>query len=78
MPRTGRVSTTILGAFEVAQNGDLANWATRQGIAGGIGGAMARLAAGGAHQSISSRPAPRGVTPGQEFRNCLRMLAGLA
>ena len=47
MPRTGRVSTTILGAFEVAQNGDLANWATRDGISGGIGGAM-DIAAGGA------------------------------
>jgi len=47
MPRTGRVSTTILGAYEVAQNGDLANWATRDRGAGGIGGAM-DMAAGGA------------------------------
>jgi len=47
MPRTARVSTTILGAFEVAQNGDLANWATPGGGGGGIGGAM-DMAAGGA------------------------------
>jgi 3-oxoacid CoA-transferase len=46
MARTGRVSTTILGAFEVAQNGDLANWSTPSG-SGGIGGAM-DMAAGGA------------------------------
>jgi len=46
MTRTGRVSTTILGAFEVAQNGDLANWSTPRG-SGGIGGAM-DMAAGGA------------------------------
>src|SRR5271169_5036813 len=46
MARSGRVSTTILGAFEVAANGDLANWSTPQG-SGGIGGAM-DLAAGGA------------------------------
>lgn len=46
MARTGRVSTTILGAFEVAQNGDLANWSTPNG-SGGIGGAM-DMAAGGA------------------------------
>jgi len=46
MARNGRVSTVILGAFEVAQNGDLANWSTPQG-SGGIGGAM-DLAAGGA------------------------------
>src|SRR5262249_31630502 len=45
MARSGRVSTIILGAFEVAQNGDLANWSTRKG-SGGIGGAM-DLAAGG-------------------------------
>lgn len=46
MARTGRVSTTVLGAFEVAQNGDLANWSTPSG-SGGIGGAM-DMAAGGA------------------------------
>ncbi len=46
MARSGRVSTIILGAFEVAQNGDLANWSTPNG-SGGIGGAM-DLAAGGA------------------------------
>ena len=45
MARNGRVSTIILGAFEVAQNGDLANWSTPKG-SGGIGGAM-DLAAGG-------------------------------
>jgi len=45
MARNGRVSTVILGAFEVAQNGDLANWSTPKG-SGGIGGAM-DLAAGG-------------------------------
>jgi 3-oxoacid CoA-transferase B subunit len=53
MARSGRVSTIILGAFQVAQNGDLANWSTaRDGArdrpgSGGIGGAM-DLAAGGA------------------------------
>jgi 3-oxoacid CoA-transferase subunit B len=40
------VSTIILGAYQVAQNGDLANWSTPSG-SGGIGGAM-DLAAGGA------------------------------
>ena len=46
MARTGRVSTIVLGAFQVAQNGDLANWSIPSG-GGGIGGAM-DLAAGGA------------------------------
>jgi 3-oxoacid CoA-transferase len=45
MARSGRVSTIILGAFQVAHNGDLANWSTPKG-SGGIGGAM-DLAAGG-------------------------------
>ncbi len=47
MARTGRVSTVVLGAFQVAANGDLANWSTPAGGTGGIGGAM-DLAAGGA------------------------------
>jgi len=46
MARTGRVSTIVLGAFQVAANGDLANWNVPSTGAGGIGGAM-DLAAGG-------------------------------
>lgn len=46
MARTGRVSTIVLGAFQVAPNGDLANWNVPATGAGGIGGAM-DLAAGG-------------------------------
>ncbi|MET0154121.1 MAG: 3-oxoacid CoA-transferase subunit A [Candidatus Binatia bacterium] len=47
MARNGRVSTVVLGAFQIAANGDLANWSTgEKGGSGGIGGAM-DLAAGG-------------------------------
>jgi 3-oxoacid CoA-transferase len=46
MARSGRVSTIVLGAFQVAANGDLANWNIPSTGAGGIGGAM-DLAAGG-------------------------------
>jgi 3-oxoacid CoA-transferase subunit B len=46
MARTGRVSSIVLGAFQVSQRGDLANWSIPSG-GGGIGGAM-DLAAGGA------------------------------
>jgi 3-oxoacid CoA-transferase subunit B len=46
MARSGRVSTIVLGAFQVAPNGDLANWNVPSSGVGGIGGAM-DLAAGG-------------------------------
>lgn len=46
MARGGRVSSVILGGFQVAPNGDLANWNIPSTGVGGIGGAM-DLAAGG-------------------------------
>ena len=50
MARTGRVSSVVLGGFQVASNGDLANWNIPSTGVGGIGGAMdlaAGVAAGG-------------------------------
>jgi 3-oxoacid CoA-transferase len=50
MARTGRVSSVVLGGFQVAPNGDLANWNVPSTGVGGIGGAMdlaAGVAAGG-------------------------------
>lgn len=47
MARTGRVSTIVLGGFQVTPAGDLANWSIPGQPGGGIGGAM-DLAAGGA------------------------------
>jgi 3-oxoacid CoA-transferase len=47
MARGGRLTTVVLGGYQVAENGDLANWNVPGSGAGGIGGAM-DLASGGA------------------------------
>jgi len=47
LARNGRLDATILGAYQVASNGDLANWKLPGARAGNIGGAM-DLAAGAA------------------------------
>jgi 3-oxoacid CoA-transferase len=46
MARSGRVTSVVLGGFQLSSGGDLANWSTAAGV-GGIGGAM-DLAAGSA------------------------------
>ncbi len=51
MARGGRVDTVVLGGFQVAENGDLANWKAPHMSAGGIGGAM-DLAAGRAEVMV--------------------------
>jgi 3-oxoacid CoA-transferase B subunit len=40
MARSGRIDAVVLGAFQVSQRGDLANWWAPHMAAGGIGGAM--------------------------------------
>jgi len=38
--RSGMVDVTVMGAYEVAENGDFANWRIPNRKGGGIGGAM--------------------------------------
>jgi 3-oxoacid CoA-transferase len=47
MARGGRLDTVILGAYEVDQDGSVANWSTADAKRGGIGGAMDLLSGRG-------------------------------
>jgi len=59
---TGRVNTSILGAYQVSERGDLANWTTEpEGYWGSIGGAMdmlmaKRVIAGMEHVTNDGKP----------------------
>src|SRR5262249_39720749 len=62
MARGGRVSTVVLGAFQVSERGDLANWRVPGTGKGGIGGAM-DLASGGARVLVVTYHATRAGEP---------------
>jgi 3-oxoacid CoA-transferase B subunit len=60
--RSGRIDVTVLGAYEVAENGDFANWKMAGQEGGGIGGAMdlaacaKRVFVAMEHQTRDGRP----------------------
>jgi 3-oxoacid CoA-transferase len=62
MARSGRVTTVVLGAFQVSDRGDLANWNVPETGKGGIGGAM-DLAAGGARVVVVTYHTTRAREP---------------
>jgi 3-oxoacid CoA-transferase len=62
MARGGRVTTVVLGAFQVSERGDLANWQVPESGKGGIGGAM-DLASGGARVVVVTYHTTRALAP---------------
>jgi 3-oxoacid CoA-transferase B subunit len=62
MIRSGRIDVTVLGAYEVADNGDFANWKMAGAKGGGIGGAM-DLAVGAKHVYLAMEHTTRDGKP---------------
>ncbi len=60
--RSGRIDVTVLGAYEVAANGDFANWKMAGQKGGGIGGAM-DLAACAKHVFVAMEQTTRRGEP---------------
>src|SRR5437879_10969189 len=60
--RSGRIDVTVLGAYEVAANGDFANWKMAGQKGGGIGGAM-DLAACAKHGFVAMEQVTRSGRP---------------
>src|ERR1700746_1377938 len=60
--RSGRIDVTVLGAYEVAENGDFANWKMAGQKGGGIGGAM-DLAACAKHVFVAMAQTTRSGRP---------------
>ena len=60
--RSGMLDLTVMGAYEVAENGDFANWKTPGRRGGGIGGAM-DLAAGAKRVFIAMQHTLRDGSP---------------
>jgi 3-oxoacid CoA-transferase subunit B len=75
MARGGRLTTVVLGAFQVSERGDLANWRVPESGKGGIGGAM-DLAAGGARVVVVTYHTTRTLAP-KLVRACTYPLTAL-
>jgi 3-oxoacid CoA-transferase len=46
MVRSGKIDVVVLGAYQVDEAGNVANWSTPEQVGGGIGGAMDMVAGG--------------------------------
>ncbi|WP_340108506.1 3-oxoacid CoA-transferase subunit B [Pikeienuella sp. HZG-20] len=74
MIRGGHIDIAVLGAFEVAANGDLANWSTGPGGVPAVGGAM-DLAAGAREVRVLTSHVDRSGAP-KLVERCAKPLTG--
>jgi 3-oxoacid CoA-transferase len=76
MVRSGRVQVVALGAYQVDQEGSVANWTTPEMVGGGIGGAMDLVAGGGTVMVLMEHHDSRGRP--KLVRRCTYPLTGKA
>ena len=74
MIRGGMIDVTVMGAYEVAENGDFANWRIPSRKGGGIGGAM-DLAAGARRVIVAMEHSDKKGNP-KVVRECTYPLTG--
>ena len=76
MIRSGKIHVVVLGAYQVDQDGSVANWSTPELVGGGIGGAMDMVAGGASVMVIMEHR--DSADRAKLVRRCTYPLTGLA